>query len=130
MTSSSDVAQKFVDMINAHNVKGLIALMTPDHAFIDSLGNKSVRPAIEAGWREYFSMVPDYWVKIDRVVIDGNALILFGTAGGTYVRSGGTIQDDNRWETPAVWRAVIHDQKVCEWRIYADDEPIRAKMRS
>lgn len=130
MTTNSEVAQKFVEKINAHEVGGLVALMTADHVFIDSLGNRFTRPAIEAGWERYFSMVPDYWVKIDRVVTDESALILFGTAGGTYVPKGGSTKPENKWETPAVWRAVIRDGKVSEWRIYSDNEPIREKMRA
>lgn len=130
MTTNSEVAQKFVEKINAHDVDGLVALMTADHVFTDSLGNKSTRPAIEAGWEQYFSMVPDYWVKIDRVVTDESALILFGTAGGTYVPSGESTKPENKCETPAVWRAVIREGKVSEWRIYSDNEPIREKMRA
>jgi hypothetical protein len=127
---NSEVVEKFVDQINAHDVDGLVALMTADHLFIDSLGNKFARPAIETGWRQYFATVPDYWVRVDRVVTDEPALILFGTAGGTYVPNGGAIRPENKWETPAVWRAVIRDGKVSEWRIFADNEPIRARMRA
>jgi hypothetical protein len=104
--------------------------MTADHVFIDSLGNKVARPAIEGGWRQYFATVPDYWVKVDRIIPDKRALVLFGTAGGTYCAAGGEMNPENIWETPAVWRAVIRNGKVSEWRIYADNEPIRAKMRA
>ncbi len=128
--TNSEVVEKFVDRINAHDVDGLAALMSTDHVFIDSLGNKFARPAIETGWRQYFAIVPDYWVRVDRIVADEPALILLGTAGGTYVANGGVIRPENRWETPAVWRAVIRDEKVSEWRIFADNEPIRAKMRA
>ena len=127
---NSDVVDKFVDRINAHDIEGLISLMSPDHVFVDSLGEKATRPAIESGWRQYFAMVPDYWVKVDRLVPDESAMILFGRAGGTYVAAGGVPQAQNKWETPAVWRAEIRDGKVSEWRIYADNEPIRAKMRT
>jgi ketosteroid isomerase-like protein len=126
---NSEVVEKFVDLINAHDVDGLVALMSTDHVFIDSLGNRFARPSIETGWRQYFETVPDYWVRVDRVVPDEPASILFGTAGGTYVTNGGAIRPENKWETPAVWRAVVRDGKVSEWRIFADNEPIRAKMR-
>jgi len=124
------VVEKFVDRINEHDVEGLAALMSPDHVFTDSLGNNFPRPDIETGWRQYFATVPDYWVRVDRKVPDGSALILIGTAGGTYVPNGGAMKAENKWETPAVWRAVIQNGKVLEWRIFADNEPIRARMRS
>ena len=126
----SQTAQEFVRAINAHNVQNIVALMLGDHVFIDSLGNRSTRPAIEAGWQQYFAMVPDYWIKVDHIVTDGNVGILIGAAGGTYVPKGGKLTAANKWETPAVWRTVIRDGKVWEWRVYCDNEPIREKMRA
>jgi ketosteroid isomerase-like protein len=127
---SSEVAQRFVERINAHDVGGLIALMTSRHTFIDSLGNKFARPEIESGWRDYFAMVPDYWIRIDRAFSQGETAILIGAAGGTYVSKGGKAMPENRWETPAVWVARVEGAKVAEWRIYSDNEPIREKMRN
>jgi hypothetical protein len=129
MTSSSEVALKFVDRINAHDLAGLVGLMTANHKFVDSLGVVAERPAMEDGWRQYFEMVPDYRIKIDRSFADGETAILVGSAGGTYVPEGGAMKPKNRWETPAVWVARIEGAKVAEWRIYADNEPIREKMR-
>jgi len=128
--TTSQTAQEFVRAVNAHNVQDIVALMSSDHVFIDSLGNRSTRPAIEAGWLQYFAMVPDYWIKVDQVVTDGNVAILLGTAGGTYVPEGEKMTARNKWETPAAWRTVIKDGKVSEWRVYCDNEPIREKMRA
>jgi ketosteroid isomerase-like protein len=125
----SDIALRFVARINAHDVQGLIEMMTEDHVIVDSLGNESSRPAIEDGWKQYFAMVPDYWIKIDRVLVDRDTAILFGSAGGTYVPKGGNIKVENKWETPAVWVTKLKDAKVLKWRIYSDNEPIRDKMR-
>jgi hypothetical protein len=74
-------------------------------------------------------MVPDYWVKVERSFTDRNTVILIGSAGGTYVPSGGRIDAENKWETPAAWVAQIEGGKVAEWRVYSDNEPIREKMR-
>ncbi len=103
--------------------------MTADHTFIDSLGGKSTRPGIVDGWRAYFQMVPDYWVKIERAFSDGDTAILIGRAGGTYVSGNGVARPENQWETPAVWIARIEGQRVAEWRIYSDNEPIQDKIR-
>ena len=128
--SISQTAQEFVRAINAHNVREIVALMSSDHVFIDSLGSRSTRPAIEAGWQQYFAMVPDYWIKVDQVVTDGNVAILIGMAGGTYVPKGGKMIAGNKWETPAVWHSVIKDGKVSAWRVYCDNESIRERMRA
>lgn len=127
--TSSDVALRFVQRINAHDTEGLAALMTPSHTFTDSLGAKATRPGIEDGWRQYFEMVPDYWIRVDRAISEGDTAILVGMAGGTYTRKDGRIRQEDKWETPAVWVTKIEGQKVAEWRIYSDNEPIRAKMR-
>jgi ketosteroid isomerase-like protein len=129
MLTSLEVARRFVERINAHDVEGLIALMTADHTFVDSLGDRSTRPAIEKGWRQYFGMVPDYWIRIDRAFSHEDISILTGLAGGTYVSEGGVVRPENKWETPAVWVARVEGRKVAEWRIYSDNEPIREKMR-
>lgn len=126
---SSEVAKRFVERINAHDVDGLVALMTPDHTFVDSLGNKSTRPSIEDGWRNYFDMVPDYWVRVDSAFSEGGTAILIGTAGGTYVPEDGLARPKNKWRTPAVWIARIEGRRVAEWRVYSDNEPIRERMR-
>ena len=124
-----NAAALFVERINAHDVGGLVELMTPDHTFVDSLGLRSARSSMEKGWRQYFEMVPDYRIQVDRIVTEGDITILIGFAGGTYVAQGVPRKSKNRWETPAVWIARTRRGKVAEWRIYADNEPIRARMR-
>ena len=123
------VAQRFVNAINAHDVDALAKLMSSGHEFVDSLGKRFPASAMQTGWQQYFAMVPDYWIKVDQVVSEGNVVILCGGAGGTYVPKGGTMRPENKWETPAVWRALVSDGTVSEWRVYCDNEPIREKMR-
>ena len=124
------VARNFAERINAHDSQGLIALMSPDHVLIDSLGNKFTRPAIEAGWAAYFAMVPDYGIKIDSAMVEGDVVALFGSAGGIYVPKWGTPKPENKWETPAAWLATVREGKVSQWQVYCDNEPIREKMRT
>jgi ketosteroid isomerase-like protein len=128
--ASADQALEFVRRINAHDVSGLVRMMTADHIFVDSLGKKFKRPSIEDGWRRYFAMVPDYEVSVERSIVEGDTVVLIGRAAGTYVPERGNASRGNRWETPAVWVARIKGGKVSKWQIYADNEPIREKMRS
>ncbi len=128
--AATGIAQKFVKAINAHDTDGLTKLMSSDHVFIDSLGNTFPASAMRNGWQQYFAMVPDYWIKVDQVISIENAVILFGSAGGTFVPKGGMVKPENKWETPAAWRALVKEGKVAEWRVYCDNEPIREKMRA
>jgi ketosteroid isomerase-like protein len=126
---SISVAMEFVRAINRQNVDGLAALMTADHRFTDSLGNSGEgREHIRASWVGYFGMVPDYSLAIEENYSDGNVVVMLGVAQGTYVGKAGASQE-NRWQTPIVIRARIEDSLVAEWRVYADNEPLRARMR-
>jgi hypothetical protein len=72
-------------------------------------------------------MVPDYTVAIEETYSDGPVVAMLGLAQGTYT-SDGQLKPENRWSTPTAFRAFIEDQKVAEWRVYCDNEPIRQRM--
>ena len=104
--------------------------MTPDHLFVDSLGIEVCgREPMREGWRAYFVMVPDYHIAVTDHLETGPVVALFGLASGTYT-PGGRIFTQNRWEMPAAWKAVVRDGLVAEWRVYADNEPMRRLMRT
>lgn len=126
MTAS--IAQAFVNAINRQSPEEIASLMTEDHVFIDSLGTRVIgRQQMQKGWEGYFSMVPDYTIAIDETFVDGSVVVMLGAAHGTY-SSGGVLKPENRWQTPAAWRAVVRGSLIAEWRVYADNEPIRQIM--
>lgn len=116
--TSAEVFMLFALAINHHDVPALSALMPPDHVFVDSAGQRiqGAEP-MKAGWRGYFEMCPDYWIRADTVVSNGDVVLANGEAGGTI--------DGTRWSTPAAWKAVTRDGKVVEWHVFADNQPVR-----
>jgi len=129
MRDSIRAAMEFVRAICGQNVSALTELMTLDHKFTDSLGNTVAgRDAMRFGWAGYFAMVPDYSIRIDETYFDGPVVVLLGTAQGSYKGKDG-LSPGNVWQTPIAIRACIEDGLVAEWRVYADNEPIRALMR-
>jgi hypothetical protein len=96
--AATEIAQKFAKAITANDTDGLSKLMS-NHVFVDSLGNRFPASPMRSGWQEYFTMVPDYWIKVDQIVSEKNAVILFGSAGGTLVPKGGVMKPENKWET-------------------------------
>jgi ketosteroid isomerase-like protein len=127
--TATEVVLRFVDRINAGDVEGLAALMTDDHRFIDSLGAEAVgRERMRRGWEEYLRMVPDYRLEVREAFQQGPVVVLLGVARGTYARDG-TLRAEDAWETPSAWRAVVRGGRVAEWQVYADNEPLRQKMR-
>ena len=120
-----EVAAAFVARINEHDLLGLNELMTDDHVFIDALDNRIAgRAAVRCGWEQYFALVPDYWIKVDRTLQDDSVVALFGAAGGTYA-GGGSRGQKGLWEVAAAWLAEIRDGQVAMWRVYAENLPIR-----
>jgi ketosteroid isomerase-like protein len=123
-----EVAQAFVARINEHDLGGMSKLMTDDHVFVDALDNRVAgRTAMRSGWEQYFAMVPDYWIKVDRTLQDGGVVALFGSAGGTYT-GGSSGGEKGRWPVPAAWLAETRDDQIAMWRVYADNLPIRRLM--
>jgi ketosteroid isomerase-like protein len=114
---SAETFKQFVIAINSHDVRALTALMTADHVFVDSVGNRVDGVcSMEVGWRGYFGMCPDYWIQADDVMAEGAAVLAVGEAGGTI--------DGVSWRTPAAWKALVRDGKVVEWRVFADNKPV------
>jgi hypothetical protein len=72
-------------------------------------------------------MVPDYTVAIEETFCEGPVVAMLGMAQGTYAPHG-EMRPENRWTTPTAFRAFIQEQKVAEWRVYSDNEPIRQRM--
>jgi ketosteroid isomerase-like protein len=127
--SVKDVVHQFIKAINEHDVKTIFELMTEDHRFIDSGGQVfEGREEMKQGWLRYLNMVPDYRIHISAVFDSENSAVLIGKASGTYTANG-DLKPENRWETPGAWRAVVSGDKVKEWQVYADNEPIREIMR-
>ena len=125
---AESVAQGFVRAINRQDVDALAELMTAEHRFIDSLGNTSEgRDKMRASWASYFRMVPDFTLTIEETFTDGPVVVMLGIAQGTYTPDG-LLKAENRWSTPAAFRAFIEDRKVAEWRVYCDNEPIRQRI--
>jgi hypothetical protein len=123
------VAQAFVDCINTQDVDGLALLMTQNHRFIDSLGQVVTgRETMRGGWRGYFGMVPDYRLVPELWLCEGPIVVMLGTAGGTYSPDG-VRGSEREWSCPAACRALVSGQKVEEWRVSADNEPLRQLMR-
>jgi ketosteroid isomerase-like protein len=123
------VAQAFVRAINRQDVPTLEALMAPDHRFVNALGEQLEGAEIlREGWVRYFQMVPDYTIELEESYAIGAVVVLLGVAHGTYTADG-QLHPENAWQTPLAVRVLVGDGHVIEWRIYADNEPIRRIMR-
>jgi len=126
--SAESIAHAFVRAINRQDLDRLAVLMSPSHRFIDSLGKViEGREKMREGWAAYFRMVPDYSIAIEETYPSEPVVMLLGVAEGTYTRDG-KLNPENRWKTPVAIRVLVEDGQVAEWRVYADNEPVRKVM--
>jgi ketosteroid isomerase-like protein len=109
----------FVDLINAHDARAIVARCTADHALIDSLGVRlSGSSQLRQAWETYFALFPDYRVEIEDFASSGNSVLLSGWASATHAASGA------KWRIPAAWRALVTQDRVAQWQVYADNGPV------
>lgn len=127
---AKSVVGEYVNAINNHEVDKILQMIPEDHRFVDSLGvTVEGRDNMQDAWAGYFKMVPDYKIHFYEMLTSGDVVVLIGSAGGTYSKTG-ELLPENKWETPGAWRVLIKHGKVQEWRVFADNEPIRKLMRS
>jgi ketosteroid isomerase-like protein len=63
------VVLDFIDAINSSDVEGIIDLMTDDHVFIDSQGNKTTgKDKLKQAWAGYFGLSPDNELRLKRLL--------------------------------------------------------------
>lgn len=113
------IVLRFNEYINKQNIDGLAALMTDDHTFIDSVNNviHGKEKTLEA-WRGFFELFPDY----------RNVFANLESQNGLVVITGHSICSDKRLDGPALWTAKVKDNKVAEWRVYADTPENRKQL--
>ena len=131
--------EAFVTAINDHDPQAICALMSADHLFVDSGGDRyQGRDKMRAGWRDYLAIFPDYRISVDRITHSGEVVGLFGTASGTYCAAdsplkesppgAGKLPKEDHWAIPAAWMGLVRDGLVAEWRVFCDVQPILSIM--
>jgi uncharacterized protein (TIGR02246 family) len=122
------VIEAFVAAVNSGRPEKIVAAMSPDALFIDSLGNRiEGKAALLDGWRAYLQLFPDYRVEVEAIFVDDRAAMLHGWAGATLNRAGQPV-DGGRWRIPAAWRAVTDSRRVLLWQVFADNGPVAALL--
>lgn len=112
MGTAEDVVARFNAMINARDLAGLAALMTPDHTFVDSTGAAVAgrRGCVEA-WRGFFAAFPSYRNEFSSIRAADAFVLVTGRS-----RCAELAELDG----PALWTAVTDGDLVREWRVHED----------
>jgi predicted enzyme related to lactoylglutathione lyase/ketosteroid isomerase-like protein len=112
--------QVFVNAINDADLSAMYFLMADDHLFIDAQGNAiNGRDKMNAGWKAYFEMFPDYTIELTEIYEHENVLIACGFAGGTF-HAVLNKEGSNSWRLPAAWKVTVENEKIKSWQVFAD----------
>ena len=116
-----NILDSYIDAINNANVNKICYLLADDHIFIDSQDNRFVGVEnMRIGWTQYFEMFPDYKIEINETIANDSIISLFGYVSGTY-KNLKNKDNSNFWRIPAAWRAIVKDDKIKLWQVYADN---------
>jgi hypothetical protein len=97
----------FAKAIGEHDIDKICSLMTVDHKFVDAHGNEVIgKEKVKAGWKGYLELFDE-------------TIAAFGFANGTY-KGKTTDNNENYWRLPASWKAIVSDNKIKLWQVYAD----------
>ncbi|MDR1344657.1 MAG: nuclear transport factor 2 family protein [Tannerellaceae bacterium] len=107
------IVRRFNDCINKRNIKGLTALMTDDHVFVDTAGNRIIGVADNRNlaWTPFFERFPGYRNVFEIVIVNGSRVVIQG-----YSVCPGSSLDNFR----AIWVAEVSEKKISLWSIYPD----------
>jgi len=121
LDTKSNVVLRFTDAINNSDVERIIDLMTDDHVFVDSQGNKAKgKEFLKQAWTGYFELFPDYRIEIEETFEKDSIICMVGYASGTY-KNLHNEKNTNHWRIPAAWTAIVRDNKILQWQVYADN---------
>ena len=127
ISMSQQLLLQFIEAINNRNPSALASLMTDDHTFIDAQGSEfSGRDNMKAGWEHYFNMFPDYNIEVTDMLSQGDTWMLCGYASGSYK---GSQHKEKQWKIRAAWKAVVEDNKIKLWQVFADMTDVVGSMK-
>ena len=110
---------RFNDLINTRDIDGLSQMMTDDHIFIDTAGQRiSGKPACVRAWTGFFAAFPDYRNHFERMI----------ECEGVILVDGRSACSDPRLIGPALWAVKLRDDLVSEWRVLQDNASNRDEL--
>jgi ketosteroid isomerase-like protein len=115
----------FIESINSANIDRLYNLMSIDHEFIDSRGNSMIgNHNMKEAWAGYFDLFSDYKIEVTDTLQNDSIIVLLGYASGTYKTTNKNEDNKNYWKVPASWKAIVVNNKIKLWQVYADNSVV------
>jgi ketosteroid isomerase-like protein len=110
----------FVEVINAHDVPGIVALLADDYKYVNSSGDHFHGKAfMRDEWASQFQKHPDFRIRVGRIVADDDAVAVFGYSEGTYAPDG-VLRAENRWSVPAAFLVMTRGGQITYFESFSD----------
>lgn len=120
-----NLVHDFIESINRADIESMSNLMTTDTLFIDSQGNEMMgKELLKEAWKGYFGLFPDYQIEITDTLQKDNLILMTGSASGTCQPTPQSADNSNHWRIPAAWKAVVLEDKIKLWQVFADNSVV------
>ena len=116
-----NIVLDYIAAINEADLDRILSLMSDDHIMIDSQDHKMTgKDNLRQAWIGYFGLFPDYKIEVNEILEKDSLICILGYASGTYKN---LKNDDNSnfWKIPLALAAIIKDNYISQWQIYADN---------
>lgn len=109
----------FNQFINEQDLDSLASLISEAYRFIDSSNEVHLgRDRALEDWRKFFSLYPDYRNLFEHIEVHGDEVVVVGRSSCSNPQLAG----------PALWRAIVQEGLVLEWRVYVDTKENRRDL--
>lgn len=118
LTKAVQTALAFVENINQSDIKGVIALLSPDTTYVDLAGKrKRGKKQLADCWENYLEAHPDYQIYIHRIFEIENGVVLVGHTTGSHLN----LPDEVEFHQQGlIWLAGVMDDLIDSWQLYQD----------
>jgi len=116
-----NIVLDYIAAINEADLDRILSLMSDDHIMIDPQDHKMTgKDNLRQAWIGYFGLFPDYKIEVNEILEKDSLICILGYASGTYKN---LKNDDNSnfWKIPLALAAIIKDNYISQWQIYADN---------
>ena len=120
-TDPKSIVLAVFDRLNKHDLDGYYDLFAEDIVYTGASESRGVAEARAAN-EPFFDNVPDHWRRVERLLVDGDVVVVWLTFGGTPRVNGVPF------EVEVCSVLEVHGGKVQSIRMYTDWPNLVAKL--
>jgi steroid delta-isomerase-like uncharacterized protein len=121
MSQSENVVRTIIDLANRHEVGAIQEHLADDMTFVNPVTGPTDKSGMELFHAGFFSGFPDTHYQVDRLISEGDAVVVECTVTGTHLGVfGGLAPTRNKISVPAAFCIDVFEGRVKSWRSYLD----------